>query len=211
MSCPHTWQDFESILRIWLIIINKWGHSKCADPPMQERVHRHERSTEVSKAQIQFLHQSAVPTGSCSRILSLTFHLCTRIPLLCNTPNTQVWPVPGVTVIISGMIFLSSPSQAEGQFISSSSSIYWNSSPLLVRDFMDIPRSSAILTQGKCNLPYSQNRLEVLSSVWTGSSMFLWKFAFSKARSELMNSEALSPRLSLKIKKKFPSLWKPFA
>ena len=167
MSCPHTWQDFESILRIWLIIINKWGHSKCADPPMQERVHRHERSTEVSKAQIQFLHQSAVPTGSCSRILSLTFHLCSRIPLLCNTPNIRVWPIPGVTVIISGMIFLSSPSHAEGQFISSSSSIYWNSCRLLVRDFMDIPRSSAILTQGKCISPYSQNRLEVLSSVWT--------------------------------------------
>ena len=121
---------------------------------------------EVSKGQIQFLHRSTVPTGSCLHIISLTFHLCTGIPLLCNTPNIWVWPIPGVTDIISCMIFLSSPSPAEGQFISSSLLI-WNSCCLLVRVFMDITRGSAILTQGKCNLPYSQNRLEVLSSVWT--------------------------------------------
>ena len=45
---------------------------------------------EVSKGKIQFLHRSAVPAGSCSRIISLTFHLCTRIPLLCNAPNIRV-------------------------------------------------------------------------------------------------------------------------
>ena len=78
---------------------------------------------EVSKGQIQFLHRSTVPTGSCLHIISLTFHLCTGIPLLCNTPNIWVWPIPGVTDIISCMIFLSSPSPAEGQFISSSSLI----------------------------------------------------------------------------------------
>ena len=97
------------------------------------------------------LHLSAVPTGSNSRTTSLTFHGCTRIPLLCNAPNIRVWvsPTPGVTVIISCMISVSSPFQWKHQFISSSSSI-WNSCRLLVRVFVEIPRSSAILTQGKC-------------------------------------------------------------
>lgn len=35
------------------------------------------------------LHRSAVPTGSSSCIISLTFHCCTLIPLLCNAPSIR--------------------------------------------------------------------------------------------------------------------------
>lgn len=65
-------------------------------------------------------------------IISLIFQCCTCIPLLFNAPNIQVWPIPGVTVVISCRISPILPFPAEYQFISSSSLI-WNSCDLVVR------------------------------------------------------------------------------